>query len=140
MRIPLVGLLVAGLSLSACAYDSYSGYGGGYGYNSYYPGYGYSSYYPRYYRSSYYPSYYGWYADRYYPGVGIHVYDHYRRPSVWTDSQRRYWSTQRDRVVRSSTAVSQRRTIRENWSGFHRGRAVRMEQASNRDRRRSNEQ
>ena len=77
--------------LAGCV-DDY-GYGGmevgygnaGYYGDPYYDGYGYSSYGP---------SYYGWYGDYYYPGTGIYVYDQYRRPYRWNDTQRRYWSGQ----------------------------------------------
>jgi hypothetical protein len=80
-RLALTGLLaVAGIGLSACAYDDYgyggisAGYGGGY-YDDYYPGY----------------AGYGWYDGFYYPGNGYYVYDRGGKRHRWNDRQRRYW-------------------------------------------------
>ena len=122
MRIPLAGLLVAGLSLSACAYGGYYGGGGlGYGYSPYYSS-GYSPYYGYGYRSSYRTSsspYWGWNNGYYYPGSGYYVYDSYRRPFRWSSSQQRYWTVQRSRALSSGRNV----VIRENWTDFNRGKA-----------------
>lgn len=84
-----IGLVaLAGVSLSACAYDDYGyggvsvGYGGGGYYDDYYPGYG------------GYPGY-GWYDGFYYPGNGYYVYDRGGRRHRWNDGQRRYWEGRR---------------------------------------------
>ena len=134
MRARLALLVAAaGLSLSGCAYGDlgigagygdpygygygpYGGYGtyAGYGYGSPYFGYGYGS--P--YLGGYYGSPYGWYDNYYYPGTGYYVYDSYRRPSVWTDTQRRYW-TQRVQRYRSTSGTTTTAT-RPDWSGFSR--------------------
>jgi hypothetical protein len=57
----------ASRSASGGYYDDgyYGSYGGGYG-----------------------GSYYGWYGDYYYPGTGYYVYDRYRHPHRWNDTQR----------------------------------------------------
>jgi hypothetical protein len=115
MRIPFISLAAAGaLTLGGCAYGGYGvglGYGGGYG--GYYGDYGYSPY-----GYGYASPYYGWYDDFYYPGSGVYVYDSYRRPHMWNDRQRTYWSS-RQQAVRSSSTNT---TVRENWSGFSRNR------------------
>ncbi|HVI99809.1 MAG TPA: hypothetical protein VM657_12170 [Sphingomonas sp.] len=117
-RLGIVGLvLAAGLGLSACASDGYYGgasigYGGYYGdpyYDDYYGGYGYG----------YAPSYYGWYGDYYYPGTGIYVYDRYRRPHRWSDSQRRYWSRRGEHYRREHR--DWRGDHNGNWGGWNRG-------------------
>ncbi len=98
MRLAYLGLAATGaLAIGGCAYDNY-GYGpyGGYGYGPANYAYGYGT------------PYYGWYGDYYYPGAGIYVFDSNRNRSVWTDSQRSYWSSR-----------TGGRTYRENWSGFH---------------------
>ena len=128
MRIPFISLAAAGaLALGGCAYGDY-GYGvgvgyGDYGYSPY--GYGYASpYYGYGYNSSYYGSpYFGWYNDYYYPGTGVYVYDSYRRPHMWTDSQRSYWTSRRQAATTSS-----KRTLTENWSGFDRRKATENQQ------------
>jgi hypothetical protein len=136
MRAPLATLILAaaGLSLGGCAYgdlgvglgygDPYGyGYGpyGGYGYDPYDYGYGgYGSYgYGSPYFGGYYGSPFGWYDNYYYPGTGYYVYDTYRRPHVWSDAQRRYWS---QRMQSSRTAGTTTTTVvtRPNWSGFSR--------------------
>ena len=102
-----------------------SGYGSGYGYGSPYGygyspyGYGYGSGYGGYYGSPY----FGWYNNSYYPGTGIYVYDSYRRPRVWSDAQRVYWTNQK-RAYESATVKSGQRSprISTNWSGFSRDR------------------
>jgi hypothetical protein len=38
---------------------------------------------------------YGWHDGYYYPGIGRHVYDRWRRRHGWTDAQRRYWESRR---------------------------------------------
>ena len=111
----LGGVAIAlGLALTASACVDDYGYGGmevgygnaGYYGDPYYDGYGYSSY-------GYGPSYYGWYGDYYYPGAGIYVYDQYRRPYRWNDSQRRYWGAkQRYRGQNWNGSGS--------WNGFDR--------------------
>jgi hypothetical protein len=123
MRIPFISLAAAGaLALGGCAYGGYGvglGYGGGYG-SGYYGDYGYGPY-----GYGYGSPYYGWYDDFYYPGAGVYVYDSYRRPHMWNDRQRSYWSS-RQRTVRSGTTTTTATTTtapRENWSGFkNRGR------------------
>jgi hypothetical protein len=137
MRIPLISLVAAGaLALGGCAYggvgigygDPYSSYGygnqygygggyGGYGYNS--GGYGYGGYGSPYgYGAGYGSPYYGWYNNYYYPGTGYYVYDSYRRPIRWSDSQRNYW------LERQQRARSQgvRAVTSPNWTQFERPR------------------
>jgi hypothetical protein len=160
MRARLAILLAGAVALGGCAYG-YGGYGspysglsvgvgygsgyGGYGgYGSYYGGYPYGAY------GGYGAPYYGWYDNYYYPGSGSYVYDSYRRPHVWSDSQRRYWSSRRDRALDSSrhhrsttrdrtTTTSKQTVLRENWSGFERRdgdtRRVRAERSDSRERR-----
>ena len=112
----------SGVSVSVgygSGYGSPYGYGySPYGYGSRY-GYGYGSPYGGYYGSPY----FGWYNNSYYPGTGIYVYDSYRRPRVWSDAQRVYWTNQK-RAYESATAKSGQRTPRvsTNWSGFSRDR------------------
>jgi hypothetical protein len=125
MRIPYISLIAAGaVALGGCAYGGL-GYGNGqsvgvgtsYGYGSpyyggYYGGYGgYGGYY------SPYSSPFGWYGDYYYPGTGYYVYDSYRRPYVWSDAQRRYWSSRQSRATVSGARVA---TTSPNWSSFDR--------------------
>ena len=102
------------VALTGCAtYDpyGYSGVSVGYG-SPYYGGYGYGSpYYGGGYYGRGYAPYYGWYNGYYYPGTGIYVYDRYRRPHRWTESQRRYWQGRRERI-------EDRREIRQNWRDF----------------------
>jgi hypothetical protein len=143
MRIPFICLTAAGaIALGGC---TYGGLGLGYGYGDYgYGGYGYSPY--GYYGSPYYGAGYyggfgspwGWYDNYYYPGTGIYVYDSYRRPRIWTDSQRRYWLG-RQQAVRSTGVRTT--SVRPNWSGFTRrtsytvtrpDRSERMQQAQER--------
>jgi hypothetical protein len=146
MRVPKLGLAaiaaVSGIALTGCAdmYGPYGGYGGGYGYPysgvsiglGYGGGYGgYGSYYGGY-GGGYgygYVSPFGWYDDFYYPGTGIYVYDSYRRPRVWNDTQRRYWSQRTTTWNRDGSRWQGRdgtwsrngtRATRENWSGFNR--------------------
>ena len=123
--------IVAGVSLSGCAYGPYGGLGVGVGYgNGYYdPYYGgqyYSGGYGYPYGSGYgygYPyggygsSYYGWNNGFYYPGSGYYVYDRYRQPYRWTDAQRRYWERQRG-IATSSGGISR---VVENWADFQNG-------------------
>ena len=94
------GSLVA---LTACVDD---GYGGGVA-----VGYG-GGYYGEIYDGAYGSPYYGWYGGYYYPGTGYYVYDRYRRPMRWSDSQRRYWEN-RGRYWRSHR--------HDEWRGFDRG-------------------
>jgi hypothetical protein len=151
-RVPAAALvLAAAAGLSGCTSYGYGPYGYGGASIGYSSGY-YDPYYSRYpyrYSSSRYGygyPYYGWYNSFYYPGTGIYVYDRYRRPHRWTDSQRRYWTVQRERAVRASP-TRERVIVRENWSGFRRpavrpsrarnaNRAVRVERAQRRDDRR----
>jgi hypothetical protein len=105
-------------------YDSYGYPTGGYGYGSCSYGGGYGAY-----GSA---PYYGWYGDYYYPGVGTYVYDRYRRPHTWSNTQQRYWSQQRQRVLstsRNRSNAKERATLRENWSRFDR-----TDRNTNRDR------
>lgn len=115
-RLALVGLTFGiGLATSACT-DGY-GYSGvqvGYGTGGYYDdGYGYGAPYGGGYGYGGYPSYFGWAGDYYYPGTGIYVYDQYRRPYRWNDSQRRYWEGRRN-------AWRGDRNFRNDWNGFNR--------------------
>jgi len=117
MRIPYISLIAAGaLALGGCAYGDL-GFGAGYGgYGAYDYGYGYGPYggygqYPAYYGGFGAP-YFGWYDDYYYPGTGIYVYDSYRRPHVWNNRQRSYWT--------SRQTASNVTTKSANWSGFSR--------------------
>ena len=130
MRISLIGTIAAGaLALGGCAYG-YGDYGLGYGYNDYgygspYYGYGYNygpyggyGAYPGYYGGFGYP-YYGWYDDSYYPGTGIYVYDSYRRPRVWSDRERTYWTSRQKAATTTTTTSGTRNTrLTQNWSGF----------------------
>jgi hypothetical protein len=117
MRIPYISLAAASaLALSGCA--DY-GYGMGFGYGGgYYGDYGYAGPYYGDYAYGYGGPYFGWYDDFYYPGAGIYVYDSYRRPHMWNDRERTYW-TSRQQSMRSS---GRNITFRENWSGFNRRR------------------
>lgn len=128
MRIPYISLVAAGaLALGGCAYGDFGyGYGDyGYGYSPY--GYG-SPYYGGYY--GYGAPYFGWYDNFYYPGSGIYVYDSFRRPHVWTQSQRTYWMSRRP------ASVTRTRVVRPNWSGFDRRATTRAERQQMRDQRR----
>lgn len=156
MRTRVALLAAAGAAtLGGCAdygYGSYSGlslglgYGGGY-YSPYDYGYGYSpfgyGYSPFDYGGWYGDPYFGWYDGGYYPGVGVYVYDSYRRPHRWSDRQERYWGERQQSVTNSATARQyQRPQFHENWSGFNRhsegGRADRTvadhQNQNNRDR------
>lgn len=126
MRIPVATLVVAGsLCVAGCGYG-YGGYGVGLGYGDYYGGgyyggYGGYGYSPYDYGGWYGDPYFGWYDGGYYPGVGVYVYDQYRRPHRWSGDQERYWTQRRDTVMRTSTTRSRTTpTFRENWSGFNR--------------------
>jgi hypothetical protein len=101
-------------------YDANYGYGYGGGYPGY--GYGYGAGYPGY--GLGYAPYWGWYDNCYYPGTGYYVYDINRRPRMWTDAQRRYWSQRRETALRANTNDGQRVVIRENWNDFTRNRAA----------------
>jgi len=126
--------IAAGVGLSGCAYGPYGGLGVGVGYGSGY-GYGYDDYYDPYYGGGYYGAgynqygygygqpYYGWYDGYYYPGTGYYVYDRYRRPHRWSDTQRRYWEW-RQRGARTSSGSTTSRIL-DNWADFQQGpRAV----------------
>ena len=134
MRMYLAPLMaVSALALGACAYGDL-GYGyGNYGYGGY-NSYGYGS---PYYGSSYgYGSpYYGWYDNYYYPGSGSYVYDSYRRPRVWTSTQRTYWTSRQPAVTTSGTTRTRVVTQRQNWSGFNRGGAVQAQRQATRQNR-----
>jgi hypothetical protein len=99
-------------ALAGCADYGYGGYGSGLsvglGYGGGYGGYG----------GYYGDPYFGWYDNYYYPGTGIYVYDTYRRPHRWSDSQQRYWSQRRNTVL--SDSRTRNRNLSENWSGFDR--------------------
>ncbi|VVT16575.1 conserved exported hypothetical protein [Sphingomonas sp. EC-HK361] len=103
-----LGLAVAGCT-DGYGYSGVSlGYGGGYYsgdpyYDGGYGGYGYGGY-------GYAPSYFGWYGDYYYPGSGVYVYDRYRRPYRWNNSQRSYWQGRRGNYRGNGS----------NWGGFDR--------------------
>ena len=114
--------VTAAIGLSGCTtYGMYgSPYGASIGYGNYDPyydgyGYGYSPYgYSRYgYNSGYYGSpYWGWYDNFYYPGSGYYVYDQYRRPHRWSDSQRDYW------LQRQKAAGVIAKALKPNWNDF----------------------
>jgi hypothetical protein len=111
----------SGLSVGLGYGGGYGGYYGGYGSYGYSPygygGYGYSPYGYNY--GGYYGDpYFGWYDNYYYPGTGIYVYDTYRRPHRWSDSQQRYWSQRRNTVL--SDSRTRNRNLTDNWSGFDR--------------------
>jgi hypothetical protein len=155
MRARLAILLAGTVALGGCAYgygdygpyggmsvglgydSGYGYYGGGYGgYGGY--GYPYGPYggpgYPGYYGGFGAP-YYGWYDNYYYPGTGVYVYDSYRRPHVWSDTQKQYWTQRRERVLNSErTRSSGHQTVLgDNWSGFDR----KSERAASREDRRT---
>ena len=128
-------------------YGGYGGYGGyynpycSYGYGSYGLGYGGYGGYDRYgfpYGGTGYGScgygfgspYFGWYGDYYYPGSGYYVYDRYRRPHVWTDSQKRYWTERRNRILSDGKVKEQ--ALRENWTGFDRTSRQSVDRSSRR--------
>ncbi|HEU5286639.1 MAG TPA: hypothetical protein VFU20_09075 [Sphingomicrobium sp.] len=119
-------VLAAGAGLGGCATYSPFGYGSGvsvsYGdrgyYDPYYGGYGYGHGYSPYgYRSAYgYSPYWGWNNGYYYPGTGYYVYDRYRRPRVWTDAERQYWT---ERANSPGTTTTRR--LLDNWADFSNG-------------------
>ena len=121
MRLRYITLAAASaLALSGCAYGD-MGLGLGYGSPYYGYGYGYDPYggygaYPGYYGGFGYP--FGWYGDYYYPGTGIYVYDSYRRPRVWTSTERTYWTSRQPRAT--TTTVTRTAVARPNWSAFDR--------------------
>lgn len=124
MRISLIALTIAGgLAVSGCAYGSFGRYGGvSVGYGSGYGGYGYGGYgYPYRYGSLYGSPYWGWYDGFYYPGTGFYVYDRYRRPYVWSDRYRRYWSDRRD-VWRQRAGTRDPSLQQAIWTSFSRHR------------------
>ena len=117
--IRAAAIAIAAVGLGACAGPF--GYGGvsvGFG-NGYYDPY-YSAYSPY----GYADPYWGWYDGYYYPGTGYYVYDSWRRPYVWSDSQRAYWSDRRKRSVNTTTTA-----VRPNWSDFGRDRRAVSRQA-----------
>jgi hypothetical protein len=101
--------LLGGLALGTAGCTDRYGYGGvSMGYGGYADGYGYGGPYDGYgYGYGYAPGYFGWSGDYYYPGSGIYVYDRYRRPHRWNDSQRAYWQGRRGNAPGG-----------ENWHGF----------------------
>jgi len=116
-RLGLIGAVLGiGLATSACT-DGY-GYSGvqvGYGNGGYYGdpyggGYGYADPYQV---GGFGSPYYGWYNDYYYPGTGIYVYDQYRRPYRWNNTQQRYWQGRRNNWRGD-------RNFNNNWGGFQR--------------------
>ena len=109
-RIRAAGLVIAAsLGLSACMSPyGYSSVGVGVGSGGYYGDYGYGGY-PY---GSYgygYPSY-GWYDDFYYPGSGYYVYSRDGHRHRWSDAQRRYWESRRDRHRDGGLRIYQPRT------------------------------
>lgn len=131
MRTRVALLAIAGSALlGGCAdygygYGPYSSISFGVGYGGYYPDdYGYSpygwGYSPFDYGGWWDDPYFGWYDGGYYPGVGVYVYDSYRRPHRWNEAQERYWS-QRQQSVRTTatTRTGRQPTFRENWSSFN---------------------
>ena len=123
-RLRLAAVAIIGsIGLAGCATYNPYGYGGvsvGYGSPYYGSGYGYGSPYygygSQYYGYGYQPSYYGWNNGYYYPGTGYYVYDRYRRPRVWSDTQRRYWSSRRQQATTSGVTAPKT----PQWSGFER--------------------
>ena len=121
-------VLAAGIGLSGCAsYNPYGygsgvsvGYGNGGYYDPYYSGYGsrygYGGYGSPYGYGYGYAPYYGWNNGYYYPGTGYYVYDHNRRPRIWTEAERRYWE---DRASRPGSTTT--RKLLDNWAGFSQG-------------------
>lgn len=118
-------------------YDPYCGYGGG-SYGLGYGGYGGYDYYGFPYGGTGYGScgygfgspYFGWYDNYYYPGSGYYVYDRYRRPHVWSDTQKRYWTDRRNRALSSGKVKEQ--ALRENWSGFDRSSRPTLDRSTRR--------
>lgn len=112
-----------GVGLGNAGY--YDPYYGGYGYGAGYPryGYGYGAGYPGYGFGYGFNPYWGWNDGFYYPGTGFYVYDVYRNPYRWTDSQRRYWTLRRERALATST-TSQPVVIRDNWDDFKRDKST----------------
>jgi hypothetical protein len=114
-------VLAASAALGGCA-SYYGGYGGNGGYGGLSVGIGNGYYDPYYSNLGYYGGnpYWGWYDNYYYPGTGYYVYDTYRRPHMWSDSQRSYW-TQRRAVTGTTVRTT---SVRPNWSGFTRPRTT----------------
>jgi hypothetical protein len=151
MRISTLILAAASsVALAGCAYGDLGyglgygsgnyGYGAGYGSPYGYGGYGYGS---PYYGAGYgYGSpygyggfgspYYGWNNNYYYPGTGYYVYDTYRRPHVWTDAQRNYWTQRIQTASRTGTKVA--RPSSPNWSAFDRQQLRAQRQQARADR------
>ncbi len=62
--------------------------------------------------------YWGWRDNSYYPGVGVYVYDHDRRPHRWNNDQRRHWEDRgRDW---DHNRGGDRRSRRGEWNDFRR--------------------
>ena len=137
-----VQYFAAGIGLSGCAtYGQYGGLGvgigygsGGYGYDPYYGGgyygggygsYGYNSPYG-YGGYGYGSPYYGWYDGFYYPGSGYYVYDSYRRPHVWSEAQKRYWTERRQQAEK--VAKTNKTVLKPNWDAFSQQQAQRRAQ------------
>jgi hypothetical protein len=115
-------LLVAGVGLGGCAYGPYGGLGVGIGYGDgyydpYYGGYSPYGYYGSRY-GAYGAPYWGWYDNYYYPGTGYYVYDRYRNPYYWSDSQRRYWERRRQAYNRGDSPTNR---IVQQWGDFQNG-------------------
>lgn len=115
--------LVAGVGLAGCAYGPYGGLGVGLGYGNGYGSYGYDPYYSGYspygYGSYGYGSpYWGWNDGYYYPGTGYYVYDRYRRPYRWTDTQRNYWEQRRVRFNGTRRDRNQTAVVTQQWRDF----------------------
>ncbi|HEU4705064.1 MAG TPA: hypothetical protein VFS45_05095 [Sphingomicrobium sp.] len=121
-------VIAAGIGLGGCAapFGYGSGVSVGYGnqgyYDPYYDRYGYGSpygygYSPYGYRPAYgYAPYWGWNDGYYYPGTGYYVYDRYRRPRVWTDAERQYWTERASSSNRTTTG-----RLLDNWADFSSG-------------------
>jgi hypothetical protein len=111
-------LLLAGIGVSACAYDDY-GYGYGRTYSSVSIGVGgCDPYWGSCYGRGYYDPWWGWYGGYYYPGIGIYVYDSWGRRFPWNEYQRGYWENRRQRW--GGRNWNDHRW--ERWDGFRSGR------------------
>ena len=68
--------------------------------------------------------YWGWFDGFYYPGTGIYIYDRWRRPFVWSDRHRRFWSDRHSFWRGRGDWREDRREFRDNWRDFRRDRRM----------------